>query len=39
MPNLNQAQRDEYSKQITQATLVPNVNAIQQAATTILTTQ
>ncbi|MEN0524069.1 FIVAR domain-containing protein [Staphylococcus aureus] len=35
MPNLNQAQRDEYSKQITQATLVPNVNAIQQAATTL----
>ncbi|WP_460918258.1 hypothetical protein, partial [Staphylococcus aureus] len=34
-PNLNQAQRDEYSKQITQATLVPNVNAIQQAATTL----
>ncbi|MBN4890417.1 GA module-containing protein, partial [Staphylococcus sp. EG-SA-26] len=31
LPNLNQAQRDEYSKQITQATLVPNVNAIQQA--------
>lgn len=29
LPNLNQAQRDEYSKQITQATLVPNVNAIQ----------
>ncbi len=24
----------KYSKQITQATLVPNVNAIQQAATT-----
>ncbi|HGZ8406230.1 TPA: hyperosmolarity resistance protein Ebh, partial [Staphylococcus aureus] len=35
LPNLNQAQRDEYSKQITQATLVPNVNAIQQAATTL----
>ncbi|WP_256084735.1 hypothetical protein, partial [Staphylococcus aureus] len=35
LPNLNQAQRDEYNKQITQATLVPNVNAIQQAATTL----
>ncbi|MCP8588015.1 hypothetical protein NMF07_18495, partial [Acinetobacter baumannii] len=35
LPNLNQAQRDEYSKQITQATLVPTVNAIQQAATTL----
>ncbi|MET1284804.1 DUF1542 domain-containing protein, partial [Staphylococcus aureus] len=35
LPKLNQAQRDEYSKQITQATLVPNVNAIQQAATTL----
>ncbi|CRE38016.1 Erythrocyte membrane binding protein [Staphylococcus aureus] len=35
LPNLNQAQRDEYSKQITQATLVPNINAIQQAATTL----
>ncbi len=35
LPNLNQAQRDEYSKQITQATLVPNVNAIEQAATTL----
>lgn len=35
MPNLNQEQRDEYSKQITQATLVPNVNAIEQAATTL----
>lgn len=35
LPNLNQAQRDEYSKQITQATLVPNVNAIQQATTTL----
>ncbi|RNM37590.1 DUF1542 domain-containing protein [Staphylococcus aureus] len=35
LPNLNQAQRDEYSKQITQAALVPNVNAIQQAATTL----
>ncbi|HDP2428497.1 TPA: hyperosmolarity resistance protein Ebh [Staphylococcus aureus] len=39
LPNLNQAQRDEYSKQITQATLVPNVNAIQQAATTVNTTK
>lgn len=35
LPNLNQAQRDEYNKQITQATHVPNVNAIQQAATTL----
>lgn len=35
LSNLNQAQRDEYNKQITQATLVPNVNAIQQAATTL----
>ncbi len=35
LPNLNQAQRDEYNKQITQATLVPIVNAIQQAATTL----
>ncbi len=35
LPNLNQEQRDEYSKQITQATLVPNVNAIEQAATTL----
>ncbi|MFH7202714.1 DUF1542 domain-containing protein, partial [Staphylococcus aureus] len=35
LPNLNQAQRDEYNKQISQATLVPNVNAIQQAATTL----
>ncbi|HHW9882976.1 TPA: hyperosmolarity resistance protein Ebh [Staphylococcus aureus] len=35
LPNLNQAQRDEYSKQISQATLVPNVNAIQQSATTL----
>ncbi|HHA6410224.1 TPA: DUF1542 domain-containing protein [Staphylococcus aureus] len=35
LPNLNQAQRDEYNKQITQATLVPNVNAIQQAETTL----
>ncbi|KMR46717.1 GA module-containing protein, partial [Staphylococcus aureus] len=33
-PNLNQAQRDEYTKQITQATLEPNDNAIQTAATT-----
>lgn len=32
---MNQAQRDEYNKQITQATHVPNVNAIQQAATTL----
>ncbi|SBC50549.1 extracellular matrix binding protein [Staphylococcus aureus] len=35
LPNLNQAQRDEYNKQITQATLVPNVNAIQQALTKV----
>ncbi|SCS34254.1 cell wall associated fibronectin-binding protein [Staphylococcus aureus] len=35
LPNLNQAQRDEYNKQISQATLVPNVNAIQQSATTL----
>ncbi|MDO6152359.1 FIVAR domain-containing protein, partial [Staphylococcus aureus] len=35
MPNLNQAQRAEFNKQITQASLVPNVNAIQQAATTL----
>ncbi|WP_424842390.1 hyperosmolarity resistance protein Ebh [Staphylococcus pasteuri] len=32
LPNLNQAQRDEYNKQITQATAVPDVNAIQTAA-------
>ena len=32
LPNLNQAQRDEFNKQINQATQVPDVNAIQQAA-------
>ncbi|RZH70160.1 GA module-containing protein, partial [Staphylococcus aureus] len=35
LPNLNQAQRDEYRKQITNATIVPNVNAIQQASPTL----
>ncbi|WP_438827666.1 hyperosmolarity resistance protein Ebh [Staphylococcus warneri] len=32
LPNLNQAQRDEFNKQINQALQVPDVNAIQQAA-------
>ncbi|WP_415918579.1 DUF1542 domain-containing protein [Staphylococcus warneri] len=32
LPNLNQAQRDEYHNQINQSNLVTNVNAIQQAA-------